>query len=287
MKSLPAVLVIDDEIRSQEALRRTLEEEFNVLTVSSALEGCAVMERESVQVVLCDQRMPETTGVEFLKDVRERWPDAVRIIISGYTEIQDIIASINNAGIYQYILKPWHPEALLLTVRAAAQLYSLQQQTQRLSLELRTSEPVMRRRVEAKQEKLHDIFEFSRITRSAASPLNDVIELAKRVASCDIAVHVAGESGTGKELLGRAIHYGGLRAGHAFVIENCGAMSDTLLESELFGHKRGSFTGAFEDRVGLFEQADGGTIFLDEIGDTSRLFRSSCCGFCRKVKFDR
>jgi len=273
MKALPTVLVIDDEVRSQESLRRTLEEDFTVFTVSSAQEGRAVMERELVQVVLCDQRMPETTGVEFLKEVRERWPDTVRIIISGYTETEDIIAGINDAGIYQYLLKPWHPDVLLLTVRAAAQLYDLQQQTQRMNLELRTAEPVLRKRVEAKQEKLQGHYEFSRITRGAASPLNKVVDLAARVADCDISVHISGESGTGKELLGRAIHYASPRAGRAFVIENCGAMSDTLLESELFGHKRGSFTGAFEDRIGLFEQADGGTIFLDEIGDTSPAFQ--------------
>lgn len=269
----PTVLVIDDEIRSQESLRRTLEEDFMVLTVSTAQEGRAAMEREFVQVVLCDQRMPEMTGVEFLKEVRERWPDTVRIIISGYTDSEDIIAGINDAGIYQYVLKPWHPEALLLTVRAASRMHDLQQQAQRMDMELRTTEPVLRQRVKTKQEKLQKHYEFFRITRAAASPLNKVVEMATKVAGCDIAVHLAGESGTGKELLGRAIHYASPRAGRAFVIENCGAMSDTLLESELFGHKRGSFTGAFEDRVGLFEQADGGTIFLDEIGDTSPAFQ--------------
>ena len=273
MATLPTILVIDDEIRSQESLRRTLEEDFTVRTASSASEGRTIMERETIQVILCDQRMPEITGVEFLKEVRERWPDTVRIIISGYTETQDIIAGVNEAGIYQYVMKPWHPESLILTVRAAAQLYDLQQQTQYMDLELRTTEPVLRRRVETKREKLRDYFEFSRITRAAASPLNAVIDMASRVASCDIAVHISGESGTGKELLGRAIHYSSPRSGRAFVIENCGAMSDQLLESELFGHKRGSFTGAFEDRIGLFEQADGGTIFLDEIGDTSPAFQ--------------
>jgi two-component system response regulator HupR/HoxA len=273
MATLPTVLVIDDEVRSQESLRRTLEEDFTVFTASGAEDGCAIMGREHVQVVLCDQRMPGTTGVEFLKEVRERWPDTVRIIISGYTETQDIIAGINEAGIYQYVMKPWHPDSLLLTVRAAAQLYDLQQQTQRMNLELRTAEPVLRQRLDAKREKLRDYFEFSRITRAAASPLNAVVDMAARVAGCDIAVHIAGESGTGKELLGRAIHYSSPRSGRAFVIENCSALSDTLLESELFGHKRGSFTGAFEDRIGLFEQADGGTIFLDEIGDTSPAFQ--------------
>lgn len=273
MATLPIVLVIDDEVRSQESIRRTLDEEFSVLTVSSAEEGRAAMEREQVQVVLCDHRMPGVTGIDFLKEVREHWPDAVRMIISGYTDVEDIIAGINDAGIYQYILKPWHPESLLLNVRAAAQLYDLQQQSNSMNLELRTTQPVMQRRVAAKHEKLRAHYEFSRIIRSAASPLNEVIELASRVANCDIAVHISGESGSGKELLGRAIHYSSPRAERAFVIENCGAMSDQLLESELFGHKRGSFTGAFEDRIGLFEQADGGTIFLDEIGDTSPSFQ--------------
>jgi len=100
------------------------------------------------------------TGVEFLREVRERWPDTVRIIISGYTETQDIIAGVNEAGIYQYVMKPWHPESLLLTVRAAAQLYDLQQQTQHMDLELRTAEPVLRRRVESKRENCATILNF-------------------------------------------------------------------------------------------------------------------------------
>jgi two-component system response regulator HupR/HoxA len=271
--ALPTVLVIDDEVRSQEALRRTLEEEFTVFTASNAEEGRAVMEREPIHVVLCDHRMPGVTGINFLIEVRERWPDAVRMIISGYTDVEDIIAGINVAGIYQYILKPWHPESLLLNVRAAAQLYDLQQQSNRMNVELRTMQPVMQKRVASKHAKLRDFYEFSRIIRATDSPMNEVVELAARVANSDIAVHISGESGSGKELLGRAIHYSSPRATRAFVIENCGALSDTLLESELFGHKRGSFTGAYEDRIGLFEQADGGTIFLDEIGDTSPSFQ--------------
>ncbi|MGC2165140.1 MAG: sigma-54 dependent transcriptional regulator [Gallionella sp.] len=273
MATLPTLLVIDDEVRSQESIRRTLDEEFNVLTASSAEEGRAVMERERVNVLLCDHRMPGVTGIEFLRQVRVTWPDTVRMIISGYTDVEDIIAGINDAGIYQYILKPWHPESLLLNMRAAAQLYDLQQQSDQMNLEMRTAHPVLKCRVAAKHEKLRNHYEFARIIRSAASPLNQVIDLAARVADCDIAVHISGESGSGKELLGRAIHYSSSRAKRAFVIENCGAMSDQLLESELFGHKRGSFTGAYEDRIGLFEQADGGTIFLDEIGDTSPSFQ--------------
>ncbi|MBS4098597.1 MAG: sigma-54-dependent Fis family transcriptional regulator [Sulfuricella sp.] len=273
MTTLPAVLIVDDEIRSQESLRRTLEEEFEVFTASGAGDAATILEQEFIHVILCDQRMPGVSGVEFLKTVREQWPDIVRIIISGYTETEDIIAGINNAGIYQYITKPWRPESLLLNVRAAAQLFRLQQENQQASLEMRTSEPALRKRVQAKREKLRNFYDFVRLVRAADSPLNRVCETARRIAPYDISILISGESGTGKELLAHAIHYGSSRADKTFVIENCGALADTLLESELFGHKRGAFTGAYENRVGLFEQADGGTIFLDEVSETTPAFQ--------------
>ncbi|MBK7813521.1 MAG: sigma-54-dependent Fis family transcriptional regulator [Rhodocyclaceae bacterium] len=267
------VLVVDDEVRSQEALRRTLEEDFTVLAAGSADEAAALMGREFVHILLCDQRMPGTSGVDFLKQVRQQWPDTVRIIISGFTDAEDIIAGINEAGIWQYILKPWHPEQLLLTLRGAAELWRLQQAHQRLTLELRESPEVVRRRVREKQGRARADAAFSRLVRSAQSPLNEVCRLAERVAPHEMSILITGESGTGKELLARAVHYASRRADGAFVVENCGAVPDTLLESELFGHKRGAYTGAYEDRVGLFQQADGGTIFLDEIGETSPAFQ--------------
>ena len=148
LRRLPAVLVVDDEVHSQEALRRTLEEDFEVFCASSAAEGMTILEREQpsagIRIVLCDQRMPGTTGVEFLKDVRLRWPDMVRIILSGYTDAEDIITGVNEAGIWQYLLKPWQPEQLLLTLQRAAEVWRLQQENQRLSLDLRTAEPVLK-----------------------------------------------------------------------------------------------------------------------------------------------
>ena len=270
---LPTVLVVDDEVRSQEALRRTLEDDFEVFTAASAEQAQRIMESEWIQIVVCDQRMPQMSGVEFLKGVRSQWPDTLRIILSGYTDAEDIIAGVNEAGIYQYLMKPWHPEQLLLTLQTAANVHRLQQQSQRLSVDLRTAEPVLARRVEAKSERARREFGLDALIRTPDSPLNGVCALIEKIAPFDLSVLISGESGTGKEMLARAIHYCSRRADKAFVTENCGALPDQLLEAELFGYKRGAFTGAYEDRSGRFQQADGGTLFLDEIGDTSPAFQ--------------
>lgn len=270
---LPAILVVDDEIRSQEALRRTLEEDFEVFAASTAEDALAVLEREWIRIVLCDQRMPGTSGVALLRQVRERWPDAIRIIISGYTDSEDIIAGINEAGIYQYLLKPWQPEQLLLTLKSAAEAARLHADNQRLAMELRTAGPVLEKQVHSRRESVRQRFALDAVLRAPDSPMNAVCALIRKLAALDIPVLLTGESGTGKELLARALHYDSPRASEAFVVENCGALPDQLLESELFGHKRGAFTGAFEDRIGLFKQADGGTMLLDEIGETSAAFQ--------------
>jgi two-component system, NtrC family, response regulator HupR/HoxA len=271
--ALPLVLVVDDEVRSQDAMRRTLDEDFEVLTAGDTAAARRILEQHPIAVIVCDQRMPGQTGVEFLKQVRDEWPEVVRIVISGYTDSEDIIAGINDAGIYQYILKPWVPDHLLNTVRGAVEARHLQGSLQRLDLELRTPTPVLRQRTTERLQRARTAFGFDRIERAPGSPLDEVCEVARRAARYDLSVLVLGESGTGKELLARAIHYSSPRAGGAFVVENCAAITDTLLESELFGHKRGAFTGAYEDHIGLFQRAHGGTVFLDEIGETSPGFQ--------------
>jgi len=274
MTTQPTVLIVDDEVRSLETLQRILEDDFDVQTATSVQAAEKVLQQEWVQIILCDQRMPELSGVEFLKQVRDQWPDVVRMIISGYTDSEDIITAVNDAGIYHYITKPWHPDNLILTLQNASQLFELQRQNEALSVELKMTPGRLDESLAAKRAQLRDNYRYDDgMVRADDSCMNQVCEKICAIAPYDVSVLLSGESGTGKELAARALHYNSLRGEQPFVVENCGALPDELLESELFGYKRGAFTGAVEDRVGLFERANGGSVFLDEIGEVSPAFQ--------------
>lgn len=274
MTNTPSILVLDDEQRSLESIQRILEDDFDIHIASTIEQADAILQSEWIQILLCDQRMPEMSGVEFTEKVRDEYPDIIRMIISGFTESEDIIDAVNKGGIYQYITKPWHPEELITKLNNAANLFRLQRENAQLAVELKLKPDTIEAAMVKKREALKARYDWDQgIVRSPDSSMNNICNLIRNVAAFDVSVLVTGESGTGKELCARALHYNSLRQDKIFVAENCGALQDELLESELFGHKRGAFTGANEDRIGMFELANGGTIFLDEIGETSPSFQ--------------
>ncbi len=278
MSVLPPILVIDSEPRSLETLERILEHDFDVRKATSVCDAEAILADEAIQVVLCDTRLPGMPGVDFLKVVRERWPDAVRLAISdgaNAEDIVDIVRGVNEAGVYHYVTKPWQPDSLALTLKNAVRFYHLQRENELLAIELKLASngaqkpPAGRRRGPPEPCRGDD-----GVVREPTSPMNQVCDHTRRVAPFDISVLITGETGAGKELIARSLHANSLRWNKPFVGENCAALPDELLESELFGHRRGSFTGAVEDHAGLFQRADGGTIFLDEIGEISPSFQA-------------
>jgi len=266
--SKPTILIVDDEVRSLEALERNLSEEFDVQIAENTTEAEQILGDHWVQIILCDQRMPDKSGVEFLTEVREKWPDVIRIIISGYTDANDIISGLNEAGIYHYVTKPWHPEKLIMTLRNAVSMFELQRQNELLAIELRLSERAAKKKVGDRRQKLREAYDFDDgIVRGKSSPMNAVCNTLGQVAPYDLSVLITGERGTGKALAARAIHYNSLRWNKPFAVQKCGSVSPEILEGELFGYNKGAVPGAVQDYSGLFERSRGGTVLLDEICD--------------------
>ena len=266
------ILIVDDEPSVLNSLKRTLRKEHDVILSQDGFSAIQVLNKQEIAVIIADQRMPKMNGVTLLEKAMEIQPDTARILVTGYSDIQAVIDAINEGNVYYYIHKPWEPEDVRLIIRQAIDRYNLIQTNRSLVAEI---EETNRRLSDENLLLIQDAekrYSFDQII--GESPImNDVFILMRKVIPTDTTVLILGETGTGKELVARAIHTNGSRKTGMFVPQNCAALPDTLLESALFGHKKGAFTDAVSDKKGLFQMADGGTIFLDEITDTSKAFQ--------------
>jgi two-component system response regulator AtoC len=242
------ILVVDDEENLRLLVRTILRREgFEVEVASSGEQALALVETFGPDVVLTDVRMPKMGGLDLLGTLKAKGNDAVVIVMSAYGNV-DLAIEAMKAGAYDYLQKPFKPEELVLVLRKAEEREALRRENRALRQEMRQK----------------DMFEDI-LAKSAE--MQAIFKTISKVADFKTTALVVGESGVGKELVARAIHKRSARRGGPFCAVNCGAIPETLLESELFGHKRGAFTDASSDRIGLFEQAHTGTLFLDEIGE--------------------
>lgn len=263
-----SILIVDDQQEILNTLERLFKVDYEVYTAISGMDALDILKDQEVAVILSDQRMPKMDGVTFLKQTIATHPDTVRLMITGYADIEATIGAVNEANIYQYVSKPFEPEDLKKIVAQAIERYDLIKKNQALQTELTQANKKLSSEKEALQNQVEQQLELGNLIGNSPKML-DVFKLVKKVMNTPTTVLLLGETGTGKELLAKIIHFNSSRKDNIFVAQNCGAIPDTLLQSELFGHVKGSFTGAITDKKGIFETAHSGTIFLDEIGDTS------------------
>jgi two-component system response regulator AtoC len=242
------VLVADDEENLRLVLKTLLRRHgYEVETAATGEEALSLVDTFGPDVVLTDVRMPKMGGLDLLQTLRAKGNDATVIVMSAYGNM-DLAIEAMKAGAYDYVQKPFKPDEVVLTLRKAEERESLRRENRALRDEIR------------KEHRFEDI-----LAKSAR--MQEIFRTITKIADYKTTILVTGESGVGKELVARAVHHRSSRRGGPFVAVNCGAIPENLLESELFGHKKGAFTDAVQDRRGLFEEASNGTLFLDEIGE--------------------
>ncbi len=243
------LLIVDDEASLRDFLTIMFEEDgWRVETAGSLVEARAAIQRNEPDLILCDLMLPDGSGLDLLREAKAQNPSIAVIMITAHTSTKSAVEAL-KAGAFDYIAKPFDIDELKIIVRNAVERKELEDE----NIHLRSA--------------LEERFTFANIIGRSAR-MQEIFSIVQRIAKTNSTVLISGESGTGKELIARAIHYNSSRRGK-FVSINCGALPETLLESELFGHERGAFTGAIREKRGLFHEADRGTIFLDEIGETS------------------
>lgn len=242
------ILVVDDEPKLCDLLVSALQtDELQVLTAANGVAALQVLEQESIELIISDSRMPGMDGAALLAEVKVRYPLLPVIVMTAYSTVKNAVQAMRN-GAYDYIAKPFDIDELEVTVHKALQFGDILRDNARLRAELDVHQQI-----------------DSLVGESPA--FARVLQAIESVRDSSATILLTGESGTGKEMVARAIHNHGSRAGQPFIAVNCAAIPEGLLESEMFGHRKGAFTGALADRVGRFVQADKGTLFLDEVGD--------------------
>lgn len=245
------LLIIDDEENMRHMLTNLLKKEgYHVDTACDGYEGLQMVDQTVYDFILCDIKMPRMDGMEFLKSARDKIGATTVIMMSAYGTIDTALEAM-KLGAYDFISKPFKTDEVRLTIKKAEERESLKRENLRLKDRIR---------------EIEENYKFGNMVAKSHAMLA-VFRLAEKVASYNTTVLISGESGTGKELIARGIHFLGKRSKMPLITINCGGVPDNLLESEFFGYKKGAFTGADRNKKGLFEEADGGTIFLDEIGE--------------------
>ncbi len=263
--SVHTILVVDDDADTREVLKDRLESlGYHVLTAANGKEGLDILDRHNPQLVLLDIEMPGVSGIEVLKQIRQEH-DTTVIMITAYGTIERAVQAMKN-GAYDFIPKPFEPDHVALIVAKAFERESLKREVQILS------------------EQLDD---RHRMVVGQSAAMNGAVEMARKAAASKSTILLLGESGTGKEIFARGIHNWSDRSRQPFVAINCVGLSKELLESELFGHERGAFTGALNAKKGKMELAHGGTVFLDEIGDISTELQTKLLRFLEEREFER
>ncbi len=267
MKS-PRILLVDDDADIRETMVTLLT--MNDYCVTSVADGQSAIEevkKEKFNIVITDLMMPKMTGIDVIKNLKAIDTDLQCIVITGYATVSTAVDAM-KAGAYDYLMKPFNGTEVLMLLKRVMELQDLQAENSQL------------------KRTLHQRYGYENLIGNSEG-IQKVCSLIEKVAETDSTILILGESGTGKELVARTIHYNSPRKNKPLIPINCGAIPETLLESELFGHEKGAFTGASTTRIGRFELADGGTIFLDEIGDMSPTLQVKLLRVLQQREFER
>ncbi len=316
------ILYVDDLEENLSAFKFNFLKSYKILLASSAKEAVSILENTgNIKVIISDQRMPGQSGIELLELVQNKWPDIIGIVVTAYIDMDAIKDGINRARVFGYLQKPFQPHEVQTLIDHAIELYNEREKNENLLNELqdqnrvlsattnRLQEEIIERKAAEKKltetvteltelkkrlqaenyilnRNINDSNQFRKIITVSAK-MKKLLDEIKSIAPTNISVLIMGETGTGKELFADAVHSLSKRADKPIIKINCAALPESVIESELFGHERGAFTGAFERKKGRFEYADGGTIFLDEIGELSPDLQAKLLRVLQQGEFQR